>query len=314
MRRRGGTAKAREGQHIIIGPWQHGMVFERKLGEIDFGPTASNAGSGINEMQIAFFDRYVRGKTADVPRVKYFVMGPNEWRTAQAWPPTGMTRRRLYLRSGGKANSVRGDGRLSPAAPGQEQSDRFVYDPTRPVPTLGGAMIGGLPAVPGMHAGPVEQGPIEARNDVLVYTSAPFEAPAEISGPITLRLFCSTSAPDTDFTAKLTHVHPDGRSVNLCEGLLRMAGRTFKGVREPTRPGEVYDVVIGVGQTSLVVPKGHRLRLQVSSSNFPQYDRNMNTGNKVGVDEKGIVANQTIFHDGARASYLEIPTNAPRLV
>jgi len=306
LRRKAGSTAAREGQHIIAGPWQHGMVFQRELGELDFGPTASNEGSGINAMQIAFFDRYVRGKAVSLPTVRYFVMGPNAWRTAQAWPPAGMTRTKLYLRSTGKANGVAGDGALSKAKPAGESADRFVYDPEKPVPTVGGAMIGGL-NVPGMRAGPLDQSSIEGRPDVLIYTTAPFEQEMEVSGPITLRLFASTSAKDTDFTAKLTHVRPDGKSINLCEGLLRMSGRNFKGKPEPTKPGEVYDVVVGVGQTSIVVPKGHRLRLQVSSSNFPQYDRNMNTGNAIGVDAKGIIANQTIFHDAARASYLELP-------
>lgn len=306
MRTRAGTPAARNGQHIISGPWQHGMVFQQDLGELDFGPTASNDGSGINAMQVAFFDKYVRGKNATLPRVRYFVMGPNVWRTAEAWPPEGITRTKFYLRSNGKANSVKGDGALSQSRPEQETADKFTYDPEKPVPTVGGAMIGGL-NVPGMRAGPLDQAPIEGRDDILIYTTAPFERDMEISGPVTLRLFASTSARDTDFTAKLTHVRPDGKSINLCEGLLRMAGRNFNGKPEPVTPNAVNDVVIGVGQTSLVVPKGHRLRLQVSSSNFPQYDRNMNTGNAIGVDAKGVVANQTVFHDAARASYLELP-------
>lgn len=307
LRKRAGTERAREGQYLFIGPWQHSLVFQQRLGEKDFGPTASNEGSGINAQQIAFFDKYVRGKKAELPRVRYFVMGANVWRTAQEWPPQGMQRTKLYLRSDGKANGVQGDGVLSRQEPRRDESaDRFTYDPEQPVPTVGGAMIGAL-NVPGMRPGPIEQSAIEARNDVLIYSTDAFDAETEISGPVTLRLFASTSAVDTDFTAKLTVVEADGKSFNLCEGLLRLSGRNFTGKAEPAKPEEVYDLVIGVGQTSIVVAKGQRLRLQVSSSNFPQYDRNMNTGNAIGVDAKGIVAQQTIHHDRARPSYLEVP-------
>ncbi len=307
LRKRAGTPRARDGQHLFIGPWLHSLVFQQQLGEKDFGPTASNEGSGINAQQIAFFDRYVRGREASLPRVRYFVMGINEWRTADAWPPPGATRTKLYLRSAGKANGVQGDGALSRERPGRSESpDRFTYDPENPVPTVGGAMIGAL-NVPGMRPGPIEQSSIESRPDVLVYTTEPFKEETEISGAVTLRLFVSTSAVDTDFTAKLTIVEADGKSYNLCEGLLRMSGRNFTGKPEPVKPGEIYDITIGVGQTSLVVAKGQRLRLQVSSSNFPHYDRNMNTGNPIGVDAEGIVAQQTVHHDRARESYLELP-------
>jgi uncharacterized protein len=310
LRKRAGTQRAREGQYLVIGPWQHSTVFQQRLGAKDFGPTASNEGSGINAQQIRFFDKYVRGKAAELPRVRYFVMGPDVWRTAEAWPPPGMTRTRLYLRSAGKANSVSGDGTLLPRAPKKDAADRFVYDPENPVPTLGGAMIGSL-NVPGMRPGPIEQSPIESRQDVLIYTTPPFDADTEVSGPVTLRLFASTSAVDTDFTAKLTLVEADGKSFNLCEGLLRLSGRNFTGKAEPVEPGKVYDCVIGVGQISVVIAKGQRLRLQVSSSNFPQYDRNMNTGHGIGVDAKGIVARQTIHHDRNRASHLELPMSSP---
>jgi uncharacterized protein len=305
MRRRAGTQRARAGQHLVIGPWQHSLVFQQRLGEKDFGATASNEGSGINAQQIAFFDKYVRGKTAELPRIRYFVMGANTWRTAESWPPPGMTRAKLYLRSDGKANGVGGDGTLSREQPSDDKPDRFTYDPENPVPTVGGAMIGSL-NVPGMRPGPIEQGAIESRTDVLIYSTSPFAADTEISGAVTLRLFASTSAIDTDFTAKLTVVESAGKSFNLCEGLLRVSGRNFTGKPEPAEPGKVYDLVIGVGQTSVVIAKGQRLRLQVSSSNFPQYDRNMNTGHAIGVDAKGVVAQQTIHHDRNRASYLEL--------
>jgi putative CocE/NonD family hydrolase len=211
-----------------------------------------------------------------------------------------MTRTKLYLRS---------EHALSRGQPGRnEKPDPFVYDPSNPVPTVGGAMIGAL-NVPGMRPGPIEQSAIESRPDVLIYNTEPFAADTEISGPVTLRLFASTSAVDTDFTAKLCVVAAD-KSINLCEGLLRLSGRNFTGKPEPVKPGEVYDFTIGIGQTSIVIAKGQSLRLHVSSSNFPQYDRNMNTGNGIGVDAKGVIAQQTIFHDRARASYLELPVGS----
>jgi putative CocE/NonD family hydrolase len=311
LRKRAGTALAREGQYLVIGPWQHSLVFQQKLGEKDFGDAASNAGSGINDEQIKFFDTYVRGKKKELPRVRYFVMGVNEWRVAAAWPPAGMMRTKWYLNSDGKANSVNGDGKLSQGKSKSTKPDRFTYDPENPVPTVGGAMIGAL-NVPGMRPGPIEQSAIESRSDVLIYTTSPFAADTEISGPVTLRLFASTSAVDTDFTAKLTVVDASDKSINLCEGLLRLSGRNFTGKIEPAEPGKVYDLTIGVGQTSIVIAKGQRLRLQVSSSNFPQYDRNMNTGNGIGIDAKGVIAQQTIHHDRERASYLELPMGKMR--
>src|SRR5215831_4127787 len=216
LRKRAGTARAREGQYLVIGPWQHSTVFQQKLGEKDFGATASNAGSGINAQQIKFFDKYVRGKSAELPRVRYFVMGPNVWRTAAAWPPPDVTRTKFYLHSAGKANGVSGDGVLSVDKPRSESPDRFTYDPENPVPTVGGAMIGAL-NVPGMRPGPIEQSSIESRSDVLIYTTPTFEKDTEISGPVTLHLFASTSAVDTDFTAKVCAVESSGKSINLCE-------------------------------------------------------------------------------------------------
>lgn len=153
----------------------------------------------------------------------------------------------------------------------------------------------------------MDQGPIESRRDVLVYTSEPFDTDTEISGPVTLKLYASTSAVDTDFTAKLAHVTPAGKSINLCESLLRLSGRNLQGEPEPATPGEIYELTLGVGQTSIVIPKGHRIRLQISSSNSPQFDRNMNTGHPIGADAEGLVAHQTVFHSPEHPSHLELP-------
>jgi putative CocE/NonD family hydrolase len=312
MQRQGGTPLARDNQHLTAGPWPHSSNFEDRLGDWYFGAAAGNAGSGINANMIKFFDRHLRDRQVELPKVSYYVMGQNEWRTSDVWPPAGTRRVRYFLSSGGHANTAAGDGVLTPQAPTRGSRDTFIYDPENPVPTLGGAMIGAL-ITPGMLAGPLEQSPIERRDDVLCYTSAPFGTDTEISGPVTLRLFASTSAVDTDFTAKLALVWPDGRSYNLCEAIQRFSGRDLTPEPEPAKPGETYELAIGIGQTSLMVMQGQRLRLQVSSSNFPMYDRNMNTGNPPGTDAHGIKATQTIFHEPEKASYLELPIAAGAL-
>ena len=298
LRTEAGTAAARAGQHIVLGPWPHGSAFADRLGDMYFGPAAGSAGSPLNDLQVRFFQKYVNGADVDLPAVTYFVMGRNEWRSADTWPPPGITRRRLYLRGGGG---------LSPEPPGDgEPPDQFRYDPADPVPTLGGALDWQL-VIPGMIAGPVEQGPVERRPDVLTYTTGPLPSPVEISGPVVANLFASTSAADTDFTAKLCQVLPDGRSYNIQEGILRLSGRDLLGRRQAVTPGEVYELRIGVGQTSIVIPAGSSLRLQVASSNFPHWDRNMNTGHPVGTDAAGVTARQSVYHAGTLASYLELP-------
>ncbi|HEX8969831.1 MAG TPA: CocE/NonD family hydrolase [Chloroflexota bacterium] len=310
LRQSAATPEARSSQHVVCGPWQHGMQFQPTLGDVYFGEQASNQGSGLHALQVAFFDRYVRGRPdLDLPRVRYFVMGANEWRDADEWPPPSATSRRLYLHSGGSANSAAGDGGLDWTPPGVELSDTFIYDPHRPVPTVGGAMIGAVTG-PGILVGPVEQTRIERRHDVLCYTSARVPEDVEISGPLQAYLWVSTSAVDTDYTAKLTYVYPDGQSYNLAEGILRLSGRHLDGGTAPIVPGEPYPIVITLGHTSILIRAGFRLRLQVSSSSFPQFDRNMNTGHPIGTDATGVRALQTVFHDTDHPSYIVVPVIA----
>jgi putative CocE/NonD family hydrolase len=308
LREAAGNPGARAGQHIVCGPWPHGMQFQATLGDQYFGESATNQGSGLHALQVAFFDRYVRGwSDVRLPRVRYFVMGANEWREADDWPPASVTGRRLYLHSAGGANSAAGDGGLDWTAPGTEElPDTFVYDPHRAVPTVGGAMIGAVTG-PGILVGPVEQSRVERRYDVLCYTSAPFSADTELSGPLQAHLSVSTSAKDTDFTAKLTQVYPDGQSYNIGEGILRLSGRQLDGRAAPVTSSEVYDIVITLGHTSIMLRAGYRLRLQVSSSSFPQFDRNMNTGHPVGTDALGVRALQTVYHDAGHPSFIDVP-------
>jgi putative CocE/NonD family hydrolase len=302
-----GTPAARQAQHLVVGPWPHASNFQSILGAINFGPQASSAGSGIYQLQVAFFDRYVRGRQdVHLPRVRYFVMGQRQWREADAWPLPQTSWQRFYLHSRGGANTADGDGVLSQEEPGAEPPDRFIYDPLRPVPTVGGPLVGQLEG-PGIIAGPLEQSRIEGRQDVLCYTTPELAQPIEITGPLTLHLCVSTSTRDTDFCAKLVDVYPDGQAYNLAEGILRLSGRAMNGTRQWAEPGEVYALDITLGPTSQHFAAGHRIRLQITSSNFPQYDRNMNTGGPIGTEASGVPALQTIFHERGQASYIDLP-------
>ena len=304
LRDRAGTEAARQGQYMTIGPWMHAMVFSDRLGDIYFGPASENAGAGINRAQIDFFDKYLRGKTqVHLSPVRYFVMGPGVWRESPIWPPAHVRRSRLYL------DGASGDRRLA-NGPGPADIAHYDYDPLNPAPTIGGAFEGPM-TIPGMIPGPIEQSVLERRADVLVYTSEALAEDLEISGPIVACLYVSTSAVDTDFTAKLTQVLTDGRSYNLGDAILRLRGRNQTGRDELVSPGEVYKIELGLGHTSIVLNKGQRIRVQISSSNFPQYDRNMNTGNAIGVDREGPIAHQSVFHGGEHASYVELSLGKP---
>ena len=306
LSQRAGTQLAREGQYIVAGPWQHASQFQSTLGDINFGFSADSLGSGIHQTLIAFFDKHLRDKDIVIPMVRYFVMGANQWRNADAWPLPETDWQRFYLHSHGNANTAAGDGVLNRNEPGSESTDVFVYNPLNPVPTTGGSLIGFVEG-PGIVAGPIEQSHIEKRADVLCYTTPELEDDVEITGPLRLHLFAATSVCDTDFTAKLVHVYPDGRSYNLAEGIIRASGRNFGDKREPVNPGEVYEYVITLGNTSQLFRKGHRMRVQISSSNFPQFDRNMNTGNPIGEDAQGVPAMQMIYHQSGFASYIALP-------
>jgi len=301
LKERAGSQIAREGQHLLLGPWMHGRLLDF-LGNIDFGRIAGGRYARVSGQNIAFFDKYLRGRDIDIPKVKYFLMGKNVWRTAEDWPLPQTEWQRYYFHSKGNANTAAGDGSLSRDEPGSEPPDVFVYDPFDPIPTVGGRVIG-----VGLTPGPLEQYHIEKRNDVLCYTSAELKEEMEVTGPLEVHLFAATSARDTDFTAKLVDVYPDGRAYNVVEGIIRASGRKLTGERELINPGEINEYVISLGNTSQLFKKGHRLRVDISSSNFPAFDRNMNTGNPLGEDSSGVSATQTIFHQGNSASYILLP-------
>ncbi|HLZ69233.1 MAG TPA: CocE/NonD family hydrolase [Dehalococcoidia bacterium] len=303
MQKHGGSEAARRGQHVFCGPWVHGGQLPAFAGGLHFGPTANAAGSFSQARQLAFFDKYLRGKDVEIPAVRYFVMGANRWRNGTRWPLPETEWRCLYLSSNGRAQSAAGDGVLSFDAPGDQSPDRFLYDPMFPVPTVGGRSLPTGKLVPG----PLDQTHVERRGDVLCYTTSELRDDLEVTGPLTLHLFAATSAVDTDFVAKLVDVYPDGAAYNVAEGVIRARFRKGLLSPKPVVPGEVSEYVIDMANVSIVFRKGHRVRLDVTSSNFPRIDRNMNTGHALGEDAEGIPAVQTVFHDAKFPSHLYLP-------
>ncbi len=301
MRARGGSQLARQCQHLIVGPWWH-TVWGDFLGALNFGAAADIQRGGVSDGHLAFFNRYLKGKDVRIPAVRYFAMGRNVWREAADWPLPGTSWQRFYLHSKGSANTSDGDGFLSLEEPQSGVCDTFSYDPLNPVPTIGGRFFGA-----GLVPGPLDQSIVEKRRDILCYTSDEIMSDIEVTGPMEVHLFAKTSAMDTDFTAKLVDVYPDGSAYNVAEGIKR--ARAIKSAEQPQLivPGEIYEFVIILGETSQVFRQKHRIRLEISSSNFPMFDRNMNTGNEVGKDAAGIIAQQTVYHQPGYASYIDLP-------
>jgi putative CocE/NonD family hydrolase len=298
--------QARAGQKLIVGPWLHGPL-EGLAGEVDFGLRASSALVAPNEIQLRWFDHWLKGADTGMlqePPVSIFVMGNNAWRTENEWPLARMRYEPCFLRSGGAANTRLGDGALSWQAPGDEPVDSFVYDPRNPVPTRGGGLCCYPAALP---AGAYDQREIESRPDVLVYSTEPLPADLEVTGEPQARLWAATSAPDTDFTVKLVDVGPCGYARNLCDGIIRARYRLGDDQPRPIAAGEAVEYEIHLPPVSNVFKAGHRLRIEVSSSNFPRFDRNLNTGHATGTDAEARVAVQTVLHDASHPSRIILP-------
>jgi putative CocE/NonD family hydrolase len=300
LRSRAATPTARRGQRLIVGPWTHARptMKSTRIGDVDYGP---HAGFSAQDAFEEWFDHWLHGQSSVVSTaapVRIFVMGENKWRDEQDWPLARAVSTSFYLHSGGRANSLNGDGRLSTVAPDTEPADRFVYDPWNPVPT---GAIGGYSRIPS------DQRPAEERNDVLVYTTAPLEREIEVTGPLSVTVWIASSARDTDFTAKLVDVHPDGTARAINDGILRARYRA--STSEPTllTPNQPTEITIDVGATSNVFLAGHRIRLDISSSNFPRFDRNPNTGGTFGEETALLRATQTVFHDSEHPSRLVLP-------
>jgi putative CocE/NonD family hydrolase len=307
MKQRGSTEEARRNQRLIIGPWTH-MNFSGSFPEREFGWVGSSAAIDLPGIHRRWFDRWLKDVDNGIdrePPVMIFVMGVDEWRGEANWPLPDTQYRPYYLHSSGGANTLYGDGTLSTEPPSDEPADVYLYNPLRPVPTVGGQVI-----LPGGNAmGPRDQRQVELRDDVLVYSTPVLDRPVEVTGPIELCLFVASSASDTDFTGKLVDVHPDGRAIILTEGILRARYRNSFTEPELLEPGTVYELRLDLWATANVFLPGHCIRLEVSSSNFPRFDRNSNTG--------GIIANESvdqyqpainrILHDGDHPSHLILP-------
>ncbi|MGB6944406.1 MAG: CocE/NonD family hydrolase, partial [Bryobacteraceae bacterium] len=304
---------------IMIGPWAHNM--STPFPGVTYGDDSS---SPIRSYQIAWFDHWLKGAPEDAHRfspekwhavrsevdeapVHIFVMGVNRWRDEPDWPLERARPAALYLASEGAANSLSGGGVLQwkpERAKTPEATDSFTYDPRNPVPTRGGAVCCDPKVFPW---GPIDQRPVEKRKDVLVYTSAPMKQDLEVTGPIRVVLYASTSAPDTDFTAKLVDVFPNGEARNLTDGILRVRYRHGLEKAELAEPGKVYPLVIDAGVTSNVFLAGHSIRVEISSSNFPRFDRNPNTGRPFADETTLKKARQVIYHSRQYPSHLVLP-------
>lgn len=285
---------------IVVGPWGHNL--NPAMPQADFGKGASLP---MRRMEIDWFDAFVKHSApAPAAGAKYFVMGVNEWRESPVWPPAGMELSALYLTSKKSANSANGDGALVVALPKKSGANHYDYDPRRAVPTVGGANCCNAKVLPW---GPLDQRAVEGRRDVLVFTGEVLKEDLEVTGPVRAVLYVTSSARDTDFTAKLVDVAPDGYARILCDGILRMRYRRGLDRAVPYWPGQVERIEIRVGVTSNVFRSGHRVRLEVSSSNFPKYDRNMNTGRGQADEREMLLARQEVRHGGKWASYVVLP-------
>jgi putative CocE/NonD family hydrolase len=300
------TDRARRGQRLIVGPWSHADR-SGTCGELHFGAFAADVAAGLERSVIEFLRWAVGpdsgdGDELDGPQVRLFVMGDNVWRDEDDWPLERTEWDHWYLRA---------DGSLSPSAPGEfDPPAHYVHDPADPVPTVGGAnlLTGGAGGV-AWQPGPRDQRPVEARPDVLCFTSPVLSSDLEVTGPVSVTLHAATSAADTDFTAKLVDVWPDGRAMSVTDGIVRARYRCGDGTARPLTLGETYRYTIDLIATSQVFKAGHRLRVDVASSNFPCYDRNPGNGAPAATATPAdfTVAEQTIYLDAARPSYITLP-------
>jgi len=295
MQKNARTELARTQTKLIIGPWNHVGLGGRRIGDFDFGPQAE---LDLNGLIIRWFDRWLKGVDNGVdrePPVRYFVMGSAEWKSADTWPPDGMREATYYLSSNGDASRVEGSGLLTPEMPGEEPCDAYTYDPKDPVPTLWTRDLFTVPS---------DRRTLEYRQDILRYRTPPLERDVEVVGHPEVVLYASSSAPDTDFFARLVDEPPDGPALEVCYGMVRARHRNSLDREELLTPGEITEFRIRLGPTACRFLKGHRIRLEITSSDFPNFDRNHNTGRNDLADTELVPARQRIFHSGRYASRL----------
>lgn len=310
MKQHGGSEQARSLQRLVIGPWAHGPL-DGWFPQRNFGIAGGVAGHDITGIQLRWFDELLKGEPqgleSDKP-VQLFVMGVDRWRSEDDWPLPDTDYQDWFLGSTGRANSAAGDGTLSIDAPGVGPEDVYLYDPRNPVPTVGGASF--LPGLfIGANAGPRDQREVETRSDVLCYTSEPLTEPLTVIGPVQAVLHVSSSARDTDFTAKLVDVDGDGAATNVADGILRARYRESFESEVLMEPGTVYQLRVDLVATATVFAAGHRVRLEVSSSNFPRFDRNTNTGGTIATETADdlVQAVNRVHHTDAHPSRLILP-------
>jgi putative CocE/NonD family hydrolase len=300
MTTKGPSEQTRRSQKLLMGPWPHAVNSTSRLGEVDFGPTAV---IDLNGYQLRWFDYWLKGIDNGVMReqpVRVFVMGDNSWTDESEWPIARTKWTKYFFHSKGCANSLFGDGTLSTEEPVVEPTDNYTYDPSRPVPFItepSFAQIGG----------PDDYRAVERRDDILVYSSEPLGEDIEICGPIRVQLYAASSARDTDLMAKLIDVWPNGYAQRLIDGMVR--ARFRDGMEKPSliEPGRVYTYNIDCWNTCQTFKKGHRIRIEISSSAFPKYDRNLNTGEALGKTTEMQTAEQKIFHDREHPSHVVLP-------
>jgi hypothetical protein len=309
-RKNGADAETRDGQYVVIAPTLHCGFYrildhkDLKVGELNVG----RAQFPVWDLVFGYLDHYLKGEQngflEKTPRVQYYTMGKNEWAHADEWPPAAAVATTFYLDSGGSANSVFGDGRLSKEKPSGAPSDSYPYDPMNPVPSRGGGVCCNGNATPG---GSYDQRAIEARQDVLVYSSEPLAEDVEVTGTIRATLYVSSDAKDTDFTVKLVDVYPDGTAYNIDDTIQRARYREGYDKEVFLKPGEIYEISPTPMSTSYQFKKGHRIRVEVASSKFPQYMRNLNTGGNNYDETAGVVAHNTTYHTLEHASRIVLP-------
>ena len=299
IRTQGKTEMCRLNQRLIIGPWIHGpsQVGERSVGELDFGPQAA---FDLFDYRLHWYDYWLKNVPngiMDGPAVRVFLMGTNQWLEAESWPPPDITYQPMYLREGtGQTTASLNNGCLTFERPVEDEpAESFLYDPATPIESL----------LTYPFLGPKDHWSVEGR--MLTYTSQPLEHDLTVIGPVKAILYAMSSAPDTDWVVRLCDVWPDGRSLSVCDGILR--ARYRDSLAQPTlmHPGQVYRFEVDLRATAQVFQAGHQLRVEVTSSDFPRYDRNLNTGGVFGVETQGQIANNTLFHDGPRASHILLP-------